>query len=144
MGKDHGQLELFSSGNHDDFRDVAPRANRTAWGAVTPGDWLLIEHEGRIVLGMIYRRRAETYMFVYWRDLVLRFARTTREHIGPWDDELTALFRGQRAVIPDYVEKCLADWVMQSNQPGRANRRSKSPGRNRNESDKVQKRLFPE
>lgn len=106
---------------------------------IAPGDWLHIEHQGETVVGMIYRCRNEAYTFVYWDDLVLRFGTTTRDRIGPWNEELTSLFRGQIAIMPDYVEKCIAAWVMQPDRPPKpdvATWRLRLP--------KVQKRLFPE
>jgi hypothetical protein len=76
---------------------------------------------------------------VYWDNLILRFGTTTRDHIGPWDEELTDQFRGQIAVIPNYVEKCIAAWVMQPEKPVRTKWKSR-----KDEPPKVQQRLFPE
>jgi hypothetical protein len=138
MGHRHEQLELFPPS--DDATPGSPHG----WGwparrTITPGDWLSIEHDGKTVVGMIYRRQDENYTFVYWDDLVLRFGTTTRDHIGPWNEELTTQFRGQIAVIPNYLEKCIADWVMQPDRPEKfsAVNRSFRP-------TKVQLLLFPE
>ena len=57
--------------------------------------WLSIDYEGRTVVGMIYRCQDEAYTFVYWDNRILRFGTTTRDHIGRWDEQLTAQFRGQ-------------------------------------------------
>ena len=105
MGDRDDQRELFSAGNGS--RDRPERR------PIVPGDWLSIEHEGRTVVGMIYRCDEEAYRFVHWEGRVLRFGTATRDHIGPWNEELTAQFRGQIAVIPDYVEQCLTAWMMQ-------------------------------
>jgi hypothetical protein len=88
---------------------------------------------------MIYRCLDETYTFVYWDNGILRFGTATRDRIGPWDEELTDQFRGQIAVVPNYVEKCIAAWVMQPEQPVRTKRES-----GKGEPAEVQKRLFPE
>jgi hypothetical protein len=88
---------------------------------------------------MIYRCQDETYTFVYWDNCILRFGTTTRDRIGPWDEELTDQFRGQIAVLPNYVEKCIAAWVMQPEKPVRTKWESR-----KGEPPKVQKRLFPE
>ena len=87
---------------------------------------------------MIYRCQDGAYTFVYWDNLILRFGTTTRDCIGPWDEELTYQFRGQIAVIPNYVEKCIAAWVMQPEQPVRTKWESR-----KNMPPKVQQRLFP-
>ena len=72
MGNGNDQLPLFPPGN-DGLRDESPRRDGLGFGAIKPGDWLDIEHDGRTVVGMIYRRRGETYRFVYWDRMVLRF-----------------------------------------------------------------------
>ncbi len=133
MGND--QRELFPPCNDD----LPGSFRRRDWPSITPGDWLSIEHEGRTVVGMIYRCLDETYTFVYWDNGVLRFGTTTRDGIGPWDEELTDQFRGQIAVRPNYVEACIAAWVMQPEQPVRTTRESE-----KGELAAVQKRLFPE
>jgi hypothetical protein len=130
MGNQNYQRELFPPCN-----DLAGSPRRS----ITPGDWLSIEHEGKTVVGMIYRYQKDAYTFVYWDNLILRFGTTTRDRIGPWDEELTAQFRGQIAVLPNYVEKCVAAWVMQ---PEKAVRIKWEP--KKCEPTKVQKRLFPE
>jgi len=112
--------------------------------SITPGDWLSIEHEGKTVLGMIYRRKRNDYSFVYWDNLILRFGTTTREHIGPWDEELTSQFRGQIAIQPSYVEKCIAAWVMQPEPPAKVKPDFSNWKSRKFEPLKVQKRLFPE
>ena len=88
---------------------------------------------------MIYRCQDETYTFVYWDNLILRFGTTTRDRIGPWDEELTDQFRGQIAVVPNYLETCIAAWVMQPEKPVKTKWEPR-----KNEPIKVQKRLFPE
>jgi hypothetical protein len=105
MGDRNDQLELFPAG--DASRD------RPARRSIVPGDWLSIDHEGRTVVGMIYRCDENAYRFVHWEDRVLRFGTATRDQIGPWNQELTAQFRGQIAVSPNYVERCLTAWMMQ-------------------------------
>ena len=142
MTADNDQLELFPPGK-DDLSDVGSRYDPAHW-AITVGDWLSIEHEGKTVVGMIYRRRGSAYQFVYWDNLVLRFGTTTRDCIGPWDEKLTAIFRGQIAINPNYVEKCLATWVMQSSKPVRSRRKTTPPRSTKGERPMVQKRLFPE
>jgi hypothetical protein len=142
MTVDNTQLELFPPGK-DDLSDVASRYDPACW-AITPGDWLSIEHEGKTVVGMIYRRRGPAYQFVYWDNMVLRFGTTTRDCIGAWDQGLTAVFRGQIAIIPNYVERCLATWVMQSSQPVRPKRKAAGSRSIKGERPMVQKRLFPE
>lgn len=142
MDNDLDQLGLFPP--DDDSPEGSRGRNVLARRLLAPGDWLSIEHEGRTVVGMIYRRRKDTYSFVYWDNLVLRFGTTTRDRIGPWDEELTAIFRGQIAVIPNYVERCIAGWVMLPSQPARM-RRKKAPRRStRSQRPEVQLRLFPE
>ena len=111
---------------------------------IAPGDWLSIEHEGKTVVGMIYRRKKNDYSFVYWDNLILRFGTTTRDHIGPWIEELTSQFRGQIAVMPNYVEKCIAAWVMQSEPPAKIKPDFSNWKSGKFEPSKVQKRLFPE
>ena len=81
---------------------------------------------------------------MYWDNLILRFGTTTRDHIGSWAEELTDVFRGQIAVDPNYVEKCIATWVMKPAQPVRAKRDAPSPDSRKGEQPMVQKRLFPE
>ncbi len=88
---------------------------------------------------MIYRCQDETFTFVFWDNLILRFGTTTRDRIGPWDEELTDLFRGQIAVAPNYLEKCIAAWVMQPEKPVKTKWKS-----GKDEPIKVQQRLFPE
>ena len=111
MANRNDQCELFPPCD-DDVPESHHRWNAPAHRSITPGDWLSIEHEGRAVIGMIYRCQDEKYTFVYWDNLILRFGTTTRGRIGPWDDELTDLFRGQIAVVPNYLEKCIAAWVL--------------------------------
>jgi len=93
---------------------------------------------------MIYRCQDETYTFVYWDNCILRFGTTTRDRIGPWDEELTDQFRGQIAVIPNYVEKCIAAWVMQPEQRVRTRPDIIAWKSRMDEPPQVQKRLFPE
>ena len=138
MAKRNDQCELFPRCG-DNEPESPHRWNRSALRSITPGDWLSIEHEGRTVVGMIYRYQNETYTFVYWDNLILRFGTTTRDRIGPWDEELTDLFRGQIAVVPSYLETCIAVWVMQPEKPVKTKWESR-----KDESIKVQKRLFPE
>jgi hypothetical protein len=143
MANRSDQRELFPPGK-DDPPEAPRRWNRPARRSIAPGDWLSIEHEGQTIVGMIYRCQGETYTFVYWDDLVLRFGTTTRDRIGPWDEDLTDEFRGQTAVAPRYLENCIAAWVMQ---PDR--RVKKKPDTTRweprqDEPILVQKRLFPE
>ena len=54
----------------NDQRELFP--HRRVWQSITPGDWLSIEHEGKTVVGMIYRQLDEVYKFVYWENLILR------------------------------------------------------------------------
>jgi hypothetical protein len=143
MGNQDDQLELFPPDN-DDSPGSPCRWQRPAPQSITPGDWLSIEHEGKTVVGMIYRRQDETYTFVYWDDCILRFGTTTRDRIGPWDEELTDQFRGQIAVFPHYVEKCIAAWVMQPEQPVRTRPDMTRWESMRDEPPRVQQRLFPE
>ena len=107
MGDHDDQRNLFPLGN-DDLPESPRLWNRSARRSIAPGDWLSIEHEGRTVVGMIYQYQNETYTFVYWDNLILRFGTTTRDRIGPWDEELTDLFRGQIAIAPSYLETCIA------------------------------------
>ncbi len=132
------QCELFPACNGD-MPESHHRWNRSAHRSITPGDWLSIEHEGRTVVGMIYRCQDEKYTFVYWNNLILRFGTSTRDRIGPWDEELTDLFRGQVAVVPNYLEMCIAAWVMQPEKPVREKWEAR-----KDEPVRVQKRLFPE
>ena len=143
MGNRNDQRELFPPCN-DDLPGSPHRWHRPARQSITPGDWLSIEHEGRTVVGMIYRCHDETYTFVYWDNCILRFGTTTRDRIGPWDEELTDQFRGQIAVLPNYVEKCIAAWVMQPEEPVMAKRTTTLLDTSKSERPKVQKRLFPE
>lgn len=143
MGDQNQQRELLFPGNDDSAGDSQRRVQPPP-RSITPGDWLSIEHEGQTVVGMIYRHEGEAYRFVYWDNLVLRFGNATRDRIGPWDEELTAIFRGQIAVIPHYVEQCVAAWVMLPEQRDRTNRVARAPDFPRGEPPKVQKRLFPE
>lgn len=138
IGNQDGQRELFSPDN-DDLPGWPRRWDRHARRAIMPGDWLSIEHEGKTIIGMIYRCQNETYTFVYWDNLILRFGTAARDRIGPWDEELTNQFRGQIAVLPNYVEQCIAAWVMQPEKPDRTKWQPKKI-----EPTKVQKRLFPE
>jgi hypothetical protein len=134
IGNENDQREFFPPG-----KDDLPGNPRRS---ITPGDWLFIEHQGKTVIGMIYRHQGKAYTFVYWDNLILRFDTATRDQIGPWNEELTAQFRGQIAVVPDYVEKCIAVWVMQPEQPvKRFNWTVWESTETR--SLKVQKRLFP-
>jgi hypothetical protein len=139
MGNRNNQRELFP----DDSPENPYRWNRPARQSIIPGDWLSIEHNGKTVVGMIYRCQDETYTFVYWDNLILRFGTTTRDRIGSWDEELTDQFRGQIAIHTNYVEKCIAAWVMKPEQrvmtrPDIAAWKARKP-----ESLKIQKRLFP-
>ena len=143
MGNRNYQRELFPPCN-DDLPGSPHRWERPARQSIAPGDWLSIEHEGRTVVGMIYRCQDETYTFVYWDNCILRFGTTTRDGIGPWDEELTDQFRGQIAVIPNYVEKCIAAWVMQPEQRVRTRPDIIAWKSRMDEPPKVQKRLFPE
>ena len=132
------QRVLFPLGD-DDLPESPGHLDRPERRSITPGDWLSIEYEGRTVVGMIYRRHDEAYTFVYWDNRILRFGTTTRDHIGSWDKELTTQFRGQIAVVPDYVEKCIAAWMMQPEKPVKTKWESK-----KSEPPKVQMRLFPD
>ena len=134
MGDQDDQRELFPPGA-DDFPERR---------SIAPGDWLSIEHEGRTVVGMIYRCQDEAYTFVYWDGRILRFGTTTRDRIGLWDEALTAQFRGQIAIIPNYLETCIAAWVMQPEQPVRARPDVTSWKSKKAEPPKVQMRLFSE
>jgi hypothetical protein len=138
MANRDNQCELFPPCD-DDVPERPHRWNRPALRTISPGDWLSIEHEGRTVVGMIYRRQDEKYTFVYWDKLILRFGTTTGDRIGSWDEELTNLFRGQAAVIPNYLEKCIAAWVMQPEKPAKGKWEPR-----KGEPIKAQKRLFPE
>jgi hypothetical protein len=143
MGNRNDQHELFppcDGGSPERFH----RWNRSLRRSITPGDWLTIEHEGKTVVGMIYRCHGEAYTFVYWDNLILRFGVTTRHRIGPWDEELTDLFRGQIAVIPNYLENCIAAWVMQPEQRVKKKIDTTRRKSRKDEPPKVQKRLFPE
>jgi hypothetical protein len=143
MGDHDGQRELFASGVDD--RPGSPQDwTRPEWRSIAPGDWLSIEHEGRTIVGMIYRFQDEAYRFVYWDDRVLRFGSTTRDRIGPWDEQLTAQFRGQIAINPSYVEKSIAVWVMQPEPTVRAKPDTTSWKSRKAEPTEVQLRLFPE
>jgi hypothetical protein len=73
-----------------------------------------------------------------------RLLRLDRNRIGPWDEELTAQSRGQIAVSPDYVEKCIAAWVMQPEQPVRTRPDMTRWESKKGEPAKVQERFFPE
>ena len=132
--------------DHSDQPGLFPPTN--GWNqaeqrSITPGDWLSIEHDGKTVVGMIYRHENEEYRFTYWDNLILRFGTVTRDQIGPWDEELTAQFRGQIAVVPDYVERCITEWMMQPED--RIKTRLAAMSRPaRGESPKVQKQLFLE
>lgn len=112
--------------------------------AIHPGDWLHIRHAGCTVLGMIYRIEGGVFTFVYWEGCVLQFGNAALDQIGQRDEKLTSLFRGQIAVNPKYVEKCVAAWVVQpapEDEPERPRvvvKPRKATGR------LVQKRLFPE
>ena len=143
MGNRNDQRELFPPCN-EDLPGNPHRWDRPARRSITPGDWLSIEHEGGTVVGMIYRCQDETYTFVYWDNLILRFSTTTRDRIGPWDEELTDLFRGQIAVVPNYLEKCIAAWVMQPEQRVKTKPDMTRWESGKDEPIKVQKRLFPE
>jgi hypothetical protein len=138
MDNRNDQRELFPRCG-DDLPENPHRWNRSARRSITPGDWLSIEHEGKTVIGMIYRCQDETYTFMYWDNLILRFGTTTRDCIGPWDEELTDLFRGQIAIAPNYLENCIAAWVMQPEKPVKTKWEPR-----KDEPIKVQKRLFPE
>ena len=143
MGNQNNQCELFPLCN-DDLPGSPHRWDRSARWSITPGDWLSIEHEGRTVVGMIYRCQDEAYTFVYWDNLILRFGTTTRDRIGPWDEELTTQFGGQIAILPNYVEKCIAAWVMQPEKRVRTKPDVTGWESRKDEPPKVQKRLFPE
>jgi hypothetical protein len=143
MGNQNDQRELFPPCD-DDLPGSPHRLGQSARRSITPGDWLSIEHEGKTVVGMIYRCQDEAYTFVYWDNLILRFATTTRDCIGPWDEELTAQFRGQIAICPNYVEKCIAAWVMQPERLVRTKVDLTGWEPMKVEPAKVQKRLFPE
>ena len=143
MGNQNEQRELFPPCK-DELSGSYHHWNRPPRQSITPGDWLSIEHEGKTVVGMIYRCQGAAYSFVYWDNLVLRFGATSRERIGPWDEELTDQFRGQIAVLPNYVEKCIAAWVMQPEQRVRIKPDITRWKSRKCEPPKVQKRLFPE
>jgi hypothetical protein len=133
--------------DQNDQRGLFPSTNgwnQPARRIITAGDWLSIQHEGRTVVGMVYRRENKEYRFVYWNGGILRFGTATRDQIGRWDEELTAQFRGQIAVIPDYVERCITEWMMQPEERIKARLAAVKPKPARGESRVVQKRLFPE
>jgi hypothetical protein len=127
----NNQRRLFPNGNGGD---------RT----IAPGDWLSVEHDGKTIVGMIYRCEAEAFKFVYWDNRILRFGTATREQIGPWNEELTAQFRGQIAVIPNYVERCMAEWMMQPEERIKLRQQPVRWESVEQRRPKVQKRLFPE
>jgi hypothetical protein len=137
------QRGLFPAGD-DDLPEGAHRGDRPAHRSIAPGDWLTIEHEGRTIVGMVYRHQDATYAFVYWDNRILRFGTTSRDRIGPWDEELTAQFRGQIAVNPNYVEKCIAAWVMQPEPVVRPHPNATRRKSRKAEPPTVQLRLFPE
>jgi hypothetical protein len=136
MGDRNDQRELFPAGNGS--RDRLERRS------IVPGDWLSIEHEGRTVVGMIYRCDEDAYRFVHWEDRVLQFGTATRDRIGPWNEELTAQFRGQIAVIPNYVEKCLTAWMTQPEERIKIRPATETCEPLGREPPMVQRQLFPE
>lgn len=136
MAGQDDQGELFSPD------DNVPWDQRTR--SIMPGDWLSIDHEGQTVVGMIYRCQEEAYTFVYWDGRILRFGTATPDCIGPRDEELTAQFRGQIAIIPDYVENCIAAWVMQPERPIRTRPDVTAWKSTKAEPPMVQLRLFPD
>ncbi len=112
---------------------------------ILPGDWFQIEHDGRMVLGMIYRAQDGMYTFVYWDQCVLNVATATREQIGAAHEEFTALFRGQIAINPNYVEQCVSAWLPKPESSVEENTAQKEPlpnGPEQPDSRKVQKFLF--
>jgi hypothetical protein len=127
----NNQRRLFANGDAGD---------RT----IAPGDWLSIEHEGKTVVGMIYRCEAEAFKFVYWDNRILRFGTAERAQIGPWNEELTTQFQGQIAVIPHYVERCIAEWMMQPEERIRARQESLRQKSVERKGPKVQQWLFPQ
>lgn len=143
MDHQDDQRGLFPVGDNDS-PETQLRWDQQGRRSISPGVWLSIEHEGRTVVGMIYRCQDEVYSFVYWDSRVLRFGTTTRDHVGTWDEALTAQFRGQIAVNPDYVEQCIAAWVMQPEQSVKARSDVKNWRSRKHEPPKVQMRLFPE
>jgi hypothetical protein len=104
MDEQHGQTQ----GDSAPADDARPRASPSE---ILPGDWFHIEYEGRTVLGMIYRTQDGMHTFAYWDQCVLNLATATREQIGAADEEFTALFRGQIAINPNYVEQCVSAWL---------------------------------
>ena len=60
---------------------------------------------------MIYRVQDGMHTFVYWDQCVLNVAMAAREQIGAADEKFTALFRGQIAINPNYVEQCVSAWL---------------------------------
>jgi hypothetical protein len=129
--------------HHSDQRRLFPGGNG-GHRTIAPGDWLSIDHGGKTVVGMIYRCEAEAFRFVYWDNRILRFGAAKRAQIGPWNEELTAQFRGQIAVIPQYVERCIAEWMMQPEERIKARQAATRCNNAEREPPKVQKRLFPE
>ena len=79
------QRVLFPLGDND-LPESPGHLDRPERRSITPGDWLSIEYEGRIVVGMIYRCQDQAYTFVYWDNRILRFGTTTRDRIGRWDE----------------------------------------------------------
>jgi hypothetical protein len=143
MGDQDDQRTLFPPDDGDALGSRR-RWNRHARRSIAPGDWLSIEHEGKTVVGMIYRCQDDAYTFVYWDARVLRFGTTTLNSIGPWDEELTSQFRGQVAIHANYVEKCIAAWLMQPEQAVRPKLDVARWKSRKVEPVKVQLRLFPE
>jgi hypothetical protein len=126
--------------HHNDQRRLFPGVDRT----ILPGDWLSINHEGKTVVGMIYRCEDEAFRFAYWDNRILRFGMATRDQIGPWDEELTNQFRGQIAVMPHYIEQCITEWMMHPDERSKARLEAARRGPTGREPPKVQRRLFPE
>lgn len=109
---------------------------------IFPGDWLHISHEGKIALGMIYRHQGDMYTFAIWEGCVLRLATAAYNQIGSRDEKLTAIFRGQVAVSPDYVERYVNSWLPKPPSPVTEEEpvEAMEPPQG---SPKVQKFLFP-
>ena len=117
--------------------DAAPA---TMPRALTPGDWVHVDYQGKTIVGMIDRLQEGLYTFAYWEGGVLRFGTAKPAQIGPWDEVLTGQFRAAIAIDPHFLAKFIASWKG----PDTTEPRQGSRTPTHNEPRYVQKRLFPD
>jgi hypothetical protein len=133
-------------------RTVEPKAKTR--NAISPGDWHHFQYEGRTVPGVVYRIEGDDYtMFFLYRGIPTFLTLPCRK-IGPREEHLTAVFRGEMARNPKHLE----EWVSTVGRLGKSTQEQPAPepskkmprprkastARKKGKPSNGQRQLFPE